>query len=182
MNNTHPSLPGLVRLYRHDLIIERAAKVAGFGVLVAVGMYWVSQPVSSPPPPIDNSFDVAMAKLASLGGIVMSGLALLILLWRWMRVRKILTEGTVIKGLVEDIDVVVTAWTSSDSHTLKHKARRSYYAILRYTAQGEERKVRLKMPNSGFVYGLAKGQETDLMVHDSMPEKPLICSIYLGRS
>lgn len=182
MNNTPPSVPGLVSLYWHDLIIRRAADVAGFGVLVAVGMYWVSQPVSAPPPPIDNSFDVALAKLASLGGIVMSGLALLILFWRWMRVRRILTEGTVIKGLVEDIDVVVTTWTNRDSHSLTRRTRSSYYAILRYTAQGEERKVRLKMPNSGFVYGLAKGQETDLMVHDSMPDKPLICSIYLGRS
>ena len=152
--------------------------MAGFGVLVAAGMYWVSQPVSSPPPPIDNSFDVALAKLASLGGIAMSAIALLILHWRWMRVRKILLEGTVIKGLVEDLDVVVTKWTDSDSHSHKRKTRRSYYAILRYTAQGEERQVRLKMPNSGFVYGLVKGKETDLVVHDSMPDKPLIRAIY----
>ncbi len=39
-----------------------------------------------------------------------------------------------------------------------------------------------QMSNSGFFYGLTKGQETDLMVHDSMPDKPLICSIYLGQS
>jgi hypothetical protein len=182
MNNTPPFFPGLVLLYRHDLIIRRTANVAGFGVLVAVGMYWVSQPVSSLPTPIDNSFDVAMMKVASLGGIVMSGLALLILLWRWMRLRRILTEGIVIKGLVEDIDVVATRWRNSNSHSLKQQSRHSYFAILRYTAQGEERKVRLKMPSSGFVYGLAKGQETDLMIHDSMPDKPLICSIYLRRS
>ncbi len=182
MNNTPPSVPGLVSLYRHDLIIRQAANVAGFGVVVAVGMYWVSLPVSSPPPPIDNSFDVALAKLGSQVGIVMFGLALLMLLWRWLRVRRILTEGTVVKGLVEDIDVVVTTSTSSDGHSLNRQTRRSYYAILHYTAQGEERKVRLKMPSAGFVYGLAKGQETDLMVHDSMPDQPLICSIYLRRS
>ena len=156
--------------------------MAAFGVVVAVGMYWVSQPVSSPPPPIDNSFDVAIAKVGAIGGIVMSGVGLLILLRRWRWVRKIFKEGTVIRGLVENIDVVVTTSSSSDSHTFKHKTRRSYYAILRYTAQGEERTVRVKLPSSGFVYGLAKGQETDLMVHHLIPEKPLICAVYLGRS
>ena len=34
---------------------------------------------------------------------------------------------------------------------------------------------------SGFVFGLVKGQPTDLIVHEWMPEKPLIKSVYLGR-
>jgi hypothetical protein len=56
-------------------------------------MYWMTQPVSSPPPPIDNSVDVAIAEVASVGGIAMSAVALLILVRRWMRVRAILTEA-----------------------------------------------------------------------------------------
>lgn len=180
MDSTPASLPDFASLYRNDVVIGKAAKVAVFGVIVAAGMYWVSQPVPGPPPPIDNSFDIALAKLGSLGGLAMSGVALLLLIFRWTRVRRILSEGTLIKGLVEDLDVVETTSTSNSVSGTRH-TRRSYYAILRYTALQEERTVRLKLPNSGFTYGLVKGQETDLMVHDSTPNHPLICSIYLNR-
>jgi hypothetical protein len=163
------------------LVIHKAANVVVFGVIVALGMYWVSQPVAPEPPPIDNSFDIEVAKVASLGGLAMSGVALLLLIFRWLRVRKILSEGTLIKGLVEDLHVVETSSTRSDSVSRTRYTRRSCYAVLRYVALQEERTVRLKLPNSGFVYGLVKGQETDLMVHDSTPKQPLICSIYLKR-
>ncbi len=58
---------------------------------------------------------------------------------------------------------------------------RYYWATLRYLWDGEERTVNVKLPNSGFTFGLVKGHETDLIVLRSLPHKPLIRAVYLGR-
>ena len=38
-----------------------------------------------------------------------------------------------------------------------------------------------RLPNSGFTFGLVKGGQTDLMVLEWSPDRPLIRAIYLGR-
>lgn len=173
------SVPGIVALYSRDLTIQWAANMAGFGLVIAAGMYWVSLPVSPDPPPVDNSFDVALAQCASIGGLILAGIGLLLVLRRWRRVSRILAEGIIIKGLVEDLEVVSTTWTDKDSVTRAKHTRRSYYAVIRYNALEEERTVRVKLPNSGFTFGLVKGQETELVLNEWLPNEPLIKAIYL---
>lgn len=174
-------LPGLFSLYRNDLTIHRAANAAVFGLVVILGIWWASQPVGpvdpAAPPPMGAE---EVPWIMGFGG-VLSAVGFIVLMWRWLRVMKIFRHGAVIKGLVEDLEV--STWTTdSDSNiSTKPTTRRSYYITLRYTAAGAERKVRLKLPNSGFTYGLVKGKETDLSVLESAPEKPLIRAIYLGR-
>ena len=184
MNSTHPAVPGLLSLYRNDLIISRAARLAFFGLVIVAGMWWVSQPQPNATvrDAADVAFDAAAMRWGAVAGAVMTVVSLLVVLWRWLRVRKIFTEGTVIKALVDDLEVRSVEMTNKDSMTNQKTTRRSYFATLRYTVQDKEHTVRIKMPNSGIVFGLVKGKEADVVVHASLPDKPLIRSVYLGRS
>lgn len=182
MNSTTAPLPGLKRLYDNDLVFRRGASMLGFGSMVAAGMYWLSRPLPGPPPPIDNSFDFALAKVGSIGGLILAGIGLLIALRRRSRVMKILSEGVPVRGMVEDLEVVSTTSRNNDSISNTTHTRRSYYATLSYEAIGQQWKVRQKLPNSGFVFGLVKGQPADLIVHEWLPDRPLIRSVYQGRS
>lgn len=181
MNAPTAPLPGLKKLYFNDLVIRRGLSMLGFGLFVAAGMYWVSRPMPGPKPPIDNSFDVALAKVGSIGGLVLAGVGLLIFLARYRRVRQILKEGVPVKGMVDDLEVITTTTKDKDSEIGTRHTRRSYYVTLSYEAIGQQWSVRQKLPNSGFVFGLVKGQPADLIVHEWMPAKPLIRSVYLGR-
>ena len=182
MKSIPPSLPGLVSLYRNDLIIGRAANTVGFGLMVAVGMWWASQPVApvdpaAPPPPGAEEAPWIIAF-----GLILSAVASIVLMWRWLRVKRIFRHGAVIKGMVENLEVSSYTTDSDSNSSTKPTTRHSYYITLRYTAAGAEHKVRLKLPNSGFTFGLMKGKETDLSVLDSAPDKPLIRAVYLGRA
>ncbi len=181
MNAETIRMPGLKKLYFNDLTIRRGLSMLGFGLMVAAGMYWVTRPIPGPQPPIDRSFDDALAKVGSIGGLVLAGVGLLIFLRRWRRVRLILTEGNPVKGMVDDLDYIEITHRVKDSPIGSRHTRHSYYATLTYEAIGQTWTVRQKLPNSGFVFGLVKGQPTDLIVHEWMPEKPLIKSVYLGR-
>lgn len=181
MNAETTRTPSLKKLYFNDIAIRRGLNMLGFGLMVAAGMYWVTRPLPGPQPPIDRSFDDALAKVGSIGGILLAAVGLLIFLMRWRRVRRILTEGIPVKGMVDDLDFVETTWRDKDSILRTRHTRRSHYATLTYEAIGQTWTVRQKLPNSGFVFGLVKGQPTDLIVHEWMPEKPLIKSVYLGR-
>ncbi len=181
MNAPSAQRPSLIKLYHNDLVIRRGLSMLGFGIVVAAGMYWVSRPIPGPKPPIDNSFDVALAKVGSIAGIVLAGVGLLIILTRFRRVRQILSEGVAVQGMVDDLEVITTTTKDKDSAIGTRHTRRSYYVTLTYEAIGQHWTVRQKLPNSGFVFGLVKGQPTDLIVHEWLPEKPLIRSVYLGR-
>jgi hypothetical protein len=174
-------MPGLQKLYFNDLAIRRGLNMLGFGLIFAAGMYWVTRPVPGPQPPIDRSFDDALAKVGSIGGLVLAGVGLLIFLTRWRRVRQILTEGVPVRGMVDSLDFIEITHRDKESVIGTRHTRRSHYATFTYEAIGQTWTVRQKLPNSGFVFGLVKGQPTDLIVHEWMPEKPLIKSVYLGR-
>lgn len=181
MNHNPPTVPGLFLLYRNDFTIGRAVKAFVFGIIVSIGVRWATQPVASNLPPIDNSMDLMIAHWASLGGLALSGAAAIILIWRYLWIRKVFTQGSLIKGMVEDISV--HAWTTDSDSTTNRTGvtRHSYYASILYQLQGEKRKVRIKLPSAGFVFNIVKGEETELMVLEESPGKPLIRSVYLNR-
>ena len=179
MNSTPVKVPGLRSLFWNDVFFKRAVHLGGFGLMVAAGFWWLSQPVPNAPVPVDVSLEKKVPPIA-LG---VAALGLLLAAWRFLRVKKVFTEGTLIRGVVEDLNV--ETWQTSanvdQSHGSRSRTERSYYATLRYTALGVERTVRQKLPNSGFTFGLMKGGEVELMVLDSQPEKPFIRPVYLGR-
>lgn len=124
-----------------------------------------------------------MAERVPPVALAVAALALVVAVWRYFRVKKIFTEGALIRGTVVELktDTWQTSANVDQSHGMKKRTERSYYATLRYTAQGAERTVRQKLPNSGFAFGLKQDGPVDLMVLDSIPDKPLIRAVYLGR-
>ncbi len=171
--------PNLWSLRRSDVIIERAMNVTVFMLFASVGMLWASQPVSPVPPPDGPVFEVWIGKYISAGALVVAVIAALVLLRRYRLVTKILRHGETVRGIVDNLENYT--YTNRDSSTGSTSSRRYYWATLRYPWDGAERTVTVKLPNSGFTYGLVKGHETDLIVLRSLPHKPLIRSVYLGR-
>ncbi len=176
-----PSQPGLPSLYWRDITIKRAIDTAGFMLIVAAGFRLLAPP-NPPPPGVDLSFEIAMSKWVPVGALVIAALASLILLRRYLWVRKVLSQGVAIKGKVESMDVYAREASHSE-HTpaFQRSTIRSYYAVIRYAWQGVDKIVRLKLPNSPSVYGTFEGHDVDLIVLDSTPDKPLIRAVYLGR-
>ena len=177
--NSAPPIPGLRSLYWQDRTIQRAAKVLIAGVVGAAGIVWATQPSKSPPPGVDLSFERAANRWAPVAGVVVSTLGAAVLVRRYLWVKKILSQGITIKGLVADLEVFSSTPSGNSNSSRKRTPRRAYYATLRYAVHGVEQEVCLRLPNSGFTYGLVKGQETDLVVLDYAPKKPLIRSVYL---
>ena len=172
-------MPGLQTLYRNDRIFSKSAFTAFFGIVIAVGIKWATVPKTDPK--AEPTFEQMAMPWIVAGGLTMTAVALMILIWRYLRLKKIITEGTIIKGAVDDIEHYAFNTSSENASLSQQTYRHTYWAIVRYTAQGAERIVKVKLPGSGFSSGLAKGHETDLIVHDSLPMKPLIKSVYLGR-
>lgn len=177
MSSSPPLLPGLKTLYWNDLTFRRGANLLGFGLVVAVGMWWVTRPIEGVPPTVDRSFEEMVKPWGMAGGIALAGGGGLLLLGRRRRVRRVLSSGTRLSALVEDLEAV--RWSSGRDETAgQSHYRHSYYVTLRYLAQGSERLVRQKLPGAGFTFGLIKGRETEVVVLDSAPEKPLIRALY----
>jgi len=179
----HSSMPSLGSLWSRDLTIQRAMKMIIAGVLVPVGILWATKPATSPPPGVDLSFELASANWAPVGGAVLLAIGGILLARRYLWVKKVISQGIIVKGMVEDLER--HSWTPSSASTntpaFRRPQRHAYWATVRYAVHGMEKEVCLRLPNSGFTYGLAKGRETDLIVLDHAPDKPLIRSVYLGK-
>jgi len=101
--------------------------------------------------------------------LVVIGLALLLRRYRW--ILQVLSHGTVIKGVVQKIDLHTTRlpaekhapWTPRLSHT--------YFAVVAYDFGGVTRQARLKLPAST---AGTEGSEVDLMVLPRTPGQPLL--------
>ena len=185
MNSAPPAIPTLSMLFWNDRIFHRAVYFAGFALMVAVGFWWVSRPMpNAPPPSVDLSFEKAMAERIPPVALAVAALALLVAGLRYLRVRKVFTEGSLIRGTVQELksESFQTTANVDQSHGTKYRTVHSYYITLRYTAQGVERTVRQKLPNSGFTFGLREGGEVELMVLDSKPDRPYIRAVYLRPS
>lgn len=181
MNSNAPSVPGPGSLYWNDLLFGFCLKVCGFGVAVAAGFWWVGQPMPNAQPMPGASFEASITGKVPPIALAVAGLALLVAAWRYLRVRKIFTEGEIILGTVEELKT--ETWQSSanvdQSHGSKTTTRRSHYATIRYTIRGIERTKRWKLFHSGDSYGLKKGGQAELMVLDASSNKPLIRAVYL---
>lgn len=176
-------LPSLRSLFWNDALFRLAVTVAGFGLMVAVGFWWVTQPQPNVAVVIDRSFEEAVGKVVPPVALAVAAVALILAAWRWRYVRKIFTEGAVVPGKV--VKLKCNKWQTSanvdQSHGSKTETRYSYYITFSYTVKGEERTLTRKLPNSGFVFGIREGGPVELMVHESRPDKPLIRPVYLRR-
>jgi len=182
MNETAAPVPTLLALYERDLTFGRAAKVAVFALMAGFGLHWAGQPNASAVveverPPVED----IIVQWAIPGGIGISVIALLIVGWRYLWIKKVFQNGVIIQGLVEDVDVY-TREVSSDSATRSAFNRptiSSYYVMIRYVWQGTDKTIRRKLVLSPSFFKMYKGKETELILLESAPGRPLIRAVYL---
>ncbi len=175
-----PVLPGLVKLFWNDHIIGWSARATTVGMLVAVGVWWVSQDLGAAPP-LGATPEAEWSGVVVFGALGFAAFAATVLFLRFQSIRKILREGTVIKGKIEGLTAFARE-TDRDTHTTgKRHYSYTHYADVAYTFEGKNYQVRLRLPNSGFTFDLANGQSTDLSVLASSPNKPFLRAVYLGR-
>ena len=161
MNPAPNTVPSLLSLYERDLTIGGAMRACVGAVIVAMGIQWATLPT---PPNEVPSFEAVMADYVALGGIGVSLVAAVILVLRYRRVKKILSQGVTLKRWVEKVNVT-SRQTNSDSDTaFKASYSHSYYVTLRYHAQGMDRWVTRKLPRSNTTYNAFEGREIDLVV------------------
>jgi hypothetical protein len=150
-------------------------------LVVILGFRW-AESSGSPPPGVDLSFEIAMAKWVPVGALIIAVLALIVLARRFSWVRTVLRDGVAVTGIVENVDVHTReAQHSENSPAFQRATIRSYYAKIGYNWEGADKQVRLRLPSSPFVHGIAKGGNVELLVLASAPDKPLIRTVYFNR-
>lgn len=170
--------PSFRTLYWQDFTIRRAFNGMIGGLILAAGIWWMTQPVPNALPQAEPPPEVVYGPWVCVGGIVFSVLAGIVLIRRILFVKEVLSHGITVKGAVEEVDVYVA--THRDSGSTQTRTTRSYHVTVRYEVQGFEQKLRVKLFHSPSTYGLKKEGEVDLIVLESAPQKPLIRSVYLG--
>lgn len=176
-------MPTLRSMFWNDGIFKQTVNTAGFALMVAVGIWWVTQPVPGVPASVDRSFDEDVGAVVPPIAAAICAVAAILAIWRWFYVRKVFTVGTVVPAKIVKLkcDKWQTSANVDQSHGSKTETRYSYYITFTYTHQGEERTLKRKLPNSGYFFGLHEGGPVELMVLDSKPDKPLIRPVYLNR-
>lgn len=180
---TNAPVPTFKSLFWHDALFGKAVKTAGFAAFVAAGMWWASRPMPNVAVQVDRTFEDAVGEIVPIVGLAVSAVAVLLAFWRRMYVRKVFTEGSIVQGKV--VKLKCEKWETSanvdQSHGSKTQTRYSYYITFSYSVNGEERTLKRKLPNSGFVFGLHEGGTVELMVHPSKPSRPLIRPVLLKK-
>lgn len=181
MATTPSALPSLKSLYYIDSTIGRAGFTTLFALVAAAGFYWISQPVPSAVKVENSPLEEWVMQWGPAVALTVAALALLILVRRHAWLKKILTQGTPIKGTVEDVTIYEReAPKSENSPAFKTTKIRTYYTVIRYAWKGVENQVRFKLPFSPSTYQITKGGEVDLLILESNPKKPVIRKVYLG--
>lgn len=180
MHSDSNPIPGFRAIYWSDFTIRRSFNAVFFLLFVCGGVIWATQPQPNALPSNDPVFDAAVRKWVPRAALAASAISGLIFARRYLLVRKILGEGTRIRGTVEDL--IVYGWRSESASGRPGTAnnQHAYWAVIRYAVHGVEKKIKFKLLHSGYTYGMKKGGETDLMVLDSAPQEPLLCAVYLG--
>lgn len=180
-SDSQPRVPSLRELYWVDFTIRRSATAIMMGGLLSAGVWWMAETAAPVVPPNEPPIEIVYGPWVAAAGIGLAVLAGIVLLRRYLLVKEILRHGVSITGIVETADRFDTN-THSDTGTLKTTPTYAYYVTVRYTVDGFEQKVRVKLPHSPGTYGLKQDGDADLLVLNSMPHKPLIRPLYLGRT
>ncbi|MBL9153257.1 MAG: hypothetical protein JNK37_12260 [Verrucomicrobiales bacterium] len=166
-----PSLRALTALYHLDQPFARIAKVTGVLLVASVTVGWVALQMDALVTDETAGIDTGALRWATAAGhaLVGLGLGLLILRYRW--IRRAVTHGKVIQGIVQQIIVRTSRlpaekhapWTPRLSHT--------HFAVVAYEAGGVTRQVRLKLPAGATV---SESGEVELLVLPDAPGRALL--------
>jgi len=148
-----------------DFTIQRAVLPGLLGLMLAAGMWWMTQPIPNAGPQGDMTPEVEYAPWVAAGGLALTAVAWGVLARRYVLVRKILSQGTPIKGTAVVVDRYDTnSHSDSDTAPMQFTPTYVYYVTLRYVVEAVERKVRLRLPYSPGTYGIKEEGEVELLV------------------
>lgn len=174
-----PTIPALGDLYFSDRTLGRAGRTFGFCLFSAIMIRWATQPMPNAVPIEKSPFEIWLPVMGPSIALVVAALALLIFLRRHSWIKRVLSEGRIIQGTVEKLDTYERESSHSDTTPAFQRGKtRSYYATVSYLWQGQSRKVRFSLPLSASNYKIFKGKETELVLLDSAPKKPLLRALY----
>lgn len=174
------SMPGIGHIYWNDSVFGRAARITAFSLIAGFGIHWASQPQPNAVVKVENSpLELFVMQWAIPLGLAFAAVALFIATNRYLWIKKVITQGSTVKGIVEKFDEYTREAPHSDTTPAFQRPKiRTYYVTIRYSFRGEERKLYQKLPNSPGTFQISKEKEVDLLIHDSSPQSPLISAVY----
>lgn len=174
--------PSFSALFWNDRTIRGSIQAIVMAVLFAGGFYWVTQPVPGVAPIPGPSFEEEIAPFVPLVTGTLAAIGLIVLLRRYLFIRNTLTRGIIVKGRVEEMDMVETQTSDGNTPAFQRNYRRTYFATVRYSlTDGTPRTACIRLPNSPSAHGVFKDKDIDLVVLESSPTKPLIKSVYVSK-
>ena len=97
-------------------------------------------------------------------GLALGGIGLLIYRYRW--IRRVVTHGTVIPGIVQQIIVRTSRLPAEQHDPWSPRLSHTHFAVVAYEAGGVARQARLKLPAGA---AIREGGEVELLVMADAP-------------
>lgn len=170
-----PPLRSLTSLYTLDRPFARIANATGTVLVASVTVAWVAHQMKKFVTDESAGISTHALQWASVAGLTLVVLGLALLLRRYHWIHQVVTHGTVIKGIVQQIAVRTTRlpaekhapWTPRLSHT--------HLAVVTYETGGITRQARLKLPAGAAV---TEGAEVELLILPRFPGQPLLRTVF----
>ncbi len=176
-------MPGFQAFYWCDFLFQLACNATVIALVVGLMIQWFKPPTPTDPTIYVSPPEAFVAEWGSTVAWVIAGLALIAVIRRYRWVKKILSEGTLIKGRVMKVEVReydANAMLDLDEQRLRGpRIMQNYYAEVRYTAGGGEWQGTIGMTLPPHLLKVIAGEEVDLLVLDSSPQRPLLREAYL---
>ena len=166
-----PSLRSLTSLYSLDRPFARIANFTGTVLVASVTLGWVSYQMKGIVTDESAGIDTHALQWASVAGgaLVVMGLALLLRRYHW--ILQVVAHGTVIKGVVQKIDIHTTRLPAEKHAPWTPRLSHMHFAVVSYDCGGITRQTRLKLPAGATA---TEGSEVDLMILLRTPSQPLL--------
>lgn len=170
-----PSLRSLTSLYSLDRPFARIANFTGTVLVASVTLGWVSYQMKGIVTNELAGIDTHALQWASVAGVslVLMGLALLLRRYHW--ILQVVSCGTVIKGVVQKIDVHTTRLPAEKHAPWTPRLSHMHFAVVAYDCGGITRQARLKLPAGATA---TEGSEVDLLILPRTPSQPLLRNVF----
>ena len=174
-------MPRLRTLYWCDFLVMLACNAAVAALVVALLIHGFKPATPTDPKIYVSPPEAFVGEWGSTVALAVAGLAFLILVRRYLWVKKVLSKGTLIKGIVRSVECRKRDANADrrGEALVRPRIVRNDYATIRYAAGGGEWEVNVGLPGSNTFFNVIAGHEVDLLVLDSAPTRPLVREVYL---
>ena len=177
------AMPCFQALYTCDFLFQLGCNATVIALIVALMIHWLKPPTPTDPTIFVSPPEAFVGEWGSTVAFGIAGLALVAVIRRYLWVKKVLSKGTLIRGRIMKIEC--RKYDANARLDLDERRWRgphivqNYYAEVRYTAGGGEWQVTIGLPLSPHFFKVVSGEEVDLLVLDSSPQRPLLREVYL---